>query len=1218
MSTHLGWTCIDESTSRRTRIDESTSRRTRIDESTSRRTRIDEITSRRTRIDESTSRMTRIDESTSRMTRIDESTSRRTRIDESTSRRTRIDESTSRRTRIDESTSRRTRIDESTSRRTRIDESTSRRTRIDESTSRRTRIDESTSRMTRIDESTSRMTCIDESTSRRTRIDESTSRMTCIDESTSRRTRIDESTSRRTRIDESTSRMIRIDGSTSRRTRIDESTSRMTCIDESTSRRTRIDESTSRMTCIDESTSRMTCIDESTSRSGEKMETIDDLQIIIASLRDSFITYLPLEIFVKNSPILKSILQHYNQDVSSRESHISQLLNFCLDDHHDHLLEFVNILHEDEAIDNPDENFTMLCKSIKLLLRFINSDSLFHLSKDDLNYIFDRLSGRGYIYENDYQQFCNNTESNLDICLKIFREIKPHNPDWPVVFIQAVRERTGTIFDSNLNVKGWIIKENFMDIHQENNIPDDESVVSSLLYPQANKSTLLSKTSNPELWRYLNSLGIIDFSNVKTKESYEVSNLPHHVGINQATEGRQLALHNYQKELAENALQGRNTIICAPTGSGKTIVAIQIILKHIEKKDSKKLVAFFAPTVPLVNQQHSKIKKYLPDEYKTFSVTGESEYSTSLHMILSDYHVIVMTPQILENHLKRNYLTVNQFSMWVFDECHHAHKKDPYSNLMYFYLNSKEWNPEIKLPQIVGLTASVSVGKAKNMSEAVWNIFNICGQLDAESISIVEKHEDELKEKINEPQLEMHMLSASSDSEVVSNIMDVLSKHERKLENYCKDIDPLKLISNQKPKDRRSPQYGQWAMNVFNCAKLIKMDLKNVMTLADFLVALSNAIEMLNVVQLKDVLKYLDKYFVHKESYFDDFSTIKQLLSLRGETENSNLTTLKKILIKHLVENDCRSSGIIFVRTRALTYSLTSWINQCEDLQVLTAEAFTGTASLMNHNGMSQSEQQDVLQHFSTGTVRLLVATSVLDEGIDIPECSLVVIYNHVGNEITSLQRIGRARKKGAICILLASENLYNKEKVNQKKKCLMIEALKKVARFNNKPARFHTKKMKHQTKILNDIKMNNVGQKTLKTNVPFKMMCSLCHEFVIESNNVKMYSISNSYVAVDRDILKKIQIIPHYSALIGKDSQNIGDVHCLKCMNKLGRMMLIVKVPFVVLKAESFVFDDGSAKEYSYGKKWKDVPYSIDDLEVADIERLFFFIYTFSFNSHE
>ena len=58
--------------------------------------------------------------------------------------------------------------------------------------------------------------------------------------------------------------------------------------------------------------------------------------------------------------------------------------------------------------------------------------------------------------------------------------------------------------------------------------------------------------------------------------------------------------------------------------------------------------------------------------------------------------------------------------------------------------------------------------------------------------------------------------------------------------------------------------------------------------------------------------------------------------------------------------------------------------------------------------GMTKHEQKDVLVYFKDGLHKLIIATSVAEEGLDITKCNLVIRYEHVTNEIVRTQSRGK------------------------------------------------------------------------------------------------------------------------------------------------------------------------------------------------------------------
>jgi Fanconi anemia group M protein len=82
---------------------------------------------------------------------------------------------------------------------------------------------------------------------------------------------------------------------------------------------------------------------------------------------------------------------------------------------------------------------------------------------------------------------------------------------------------------------------------------------------------------------------------------------------------------------------------------------------------------------------------------------------------------------------------------------------------------------------------------------------------------------------------------------------------------------------------------------------------------------------------------------------------------------------------------------------------------------------FVGQAN-RGESGLSSGEQIETINSFREGRYNILVATSVGEEGLDIPSADLVIFYEPVGSETRTIQRRGRTgrRKQGDVVVLIA------------------------------------------------------------------------------------------------------------------------------------------------------------------------------------------------------
>ncbi|MHA1111981.1 MAG: DEAD/DEAH box helicase [Promethearchaeota archaeon] len=531
----------------------------------------------------------------------------------------------------------------------------------------------------------------------------------------------------------------------------------------------------------------------------------------------------------------------------------------------------------------------------------------------------------------------------------------------------------------------------------------------------------------------------------------------------------------YQLNIVESAFMS-NSLVVLPTALGKTIIGILLAAKHLKKYNGKVLV--LAPTRPLVSQHFESFRQFLDDSIEMEMLIGGL---TPLQRALkvNNSQIVFTTPQIIKNDITNGAYDLKNFTLIIFDEAHHARMNYAYTFIADEYIVSA------KNPHIIGLTAS----PGKDLER----INNLIEKLRIEKVCIKTEEDSDVREyiypidlfidRVNLP-IEIVEIQVVIDS-AINEIVQYLINHDLiPVKRYYSKIDFLMLSQ-----DIRMYEYtyteGESAYNFPGIAYALN---SNPDKIPDHITMIIAGIywfhlqELLTTQSPQLFLKYHAKLYdramqksvsaqkvVHSK-YFKQF--IDARISVLENTDSPKISSTLNI-IESLFDTKPDAKVIVFTQFRDMATIITDRVNQLCRSEIKAAR-FVGQASKFEDMGLSQSMQQQLIRYFKNHEVSVLVATSIAEEGLDIPNVDCVIFYEPVPSEIRLIQRRGRTgRSSRGIChIMCANDTLddiflnvaFRKE---QKMKDLLItsDQIELYTAINRKPGEF-VKSVKKDSEI--------------------------------------------------------------------------------------------------------------------------------------------------------
>ncbi|MEM0356388.1 MAG: DEAD/DEAH box helicase family protein [Candidatus Anstonellales archaeon] len=373
---------------------------------------------------------------------------------------------------------------------------------------------------------------------------------------------------------------------------------------------------------------------------------------------------------------------------------------------------------------------------------------------------------------------------------------------------------------------------------------------------------------------------------------------------------------------------------------------------------------FLAPTKPLIEQHYKNfISRFFQDATLATGSIKDRNYNARF---------VFATPQTIVSDM--DVLSKNSFEYIVFDEAHRAVGNYDYVNIARYFSNART----------LGLTASPGYKREK--------IEEIINNLRIQMIEYRSENDPEVLDYLHIKRILTIMVDLPRDyREIIDSISNRIVDMRKGLENVFK----MKLTKyNVEEVSKRIEEMSdekKWRIWQDYSKFLTYLHLK----------------ELLEIQSIDAALKYLDS--LRDNGSRAQQEVISEFYELLSESKSTLHPKMQELI--RIIQSKGDMQGIVFTQYKAQIFYMSD---------ILTSKNILHDI-LIGKSG-SRKKQMESINRFLNREVKVLLSSSVGEEGLDLPGADYVIFYESVPSPIRVIQRMGRTGRfrDGEVYVLIA------------------------------------------------------------------------------------------------------------------------------------------------------------------------------------------------------